>query len=221
MLAKKTGRDWSLIVALVDPQYSVKLWTQKTSGQLRVMSQEQVTQMDAGEGAEWTLVRDLDTSGGLRGSEAESLFIARYVVDNAAQLQALYQIKTEPTTLEQTLTDRWIDLLVHRLGSPFIAAWLLFGAMFFLSTEMSTPGVGVPGFLGSLCLVLFFWSQYCNGNANWLEILLFIVGLGFLCVRVVCIARVWHLRRRRYRDDICIAGAGQPDLYHSPDQRGF
>jgi membrane-bound ClpP family serine protease len=60
----------------------------------------------------------------------------------------------------------------------------LFGAMFFLMTEMSTPGVGLPGFLGTLCLLLFFWGQSCNGNVHWLEILLFVVGLAFVALEV-------------------------------------
>jgi membrane-bound ClpP family serine protease len=78
--------------------------------------------------------------------------------------------------------------MVHGLArfvtSPWVTAWLLFGAMFFLMTEMSTPGVGLPGFLGTLCLLLFFWGQSCNGNVHWLEILLFVVGLAFVALEV-------------------------------------
>jgi membrane-bound ClpP family serine protease len=70
------------------------------------------------------------------------------------------------------------------LASPFVAPWLLFAAMFLLSTEFSTPGIGVPGFLGSICLVLFFWSQYLDGNADWLEILLFALGVVFVTLEL-------------------------------------
>ena len=53
---------------------------------------------------------------------------------------------------------------------------LLFGAMMFFSTELSSPGLGVPGFAAAVCFMLFFWSQYLNGNADWLEIMLFALG---------------------------------------------
>jgi membrane-bound ClpP family serine protease len=49
---------------------------------------------------------------------------------------------------------------------------------------MSTPGVGVPGVLGTLCLILFFWSQYLGGNADWLEILLFVAGVVFILMEL-------------------------------------
>ena len=50
---------------------------------------------------------------------------------------------------------------------------------------MSAPGLGIPGFLGTVCVVLFFWSQYLDGNADWLEILLFAVGLIFIVIELV------------------------------------
>jgi membrane-bound ClpP family serine protease len=66
-----------------------------------------------------------------------------------------------------------------------VAAWLLFSRkMFLISTEMSTPGIGIPGVLGTLCLVLFFWSQYLGGNADWLKILLFVVGIVFILLEL-------------------------------------
>jgi membrane-bound ClpP family serine protease len=61
------------------------------------------------------------------------------------------------------------------------------GAFFFISTEMSAPGLGVPGFLGTRCLVAFFWAQYFDGNAEWFEILLFGIGIAFILMEVFVI----------------------------------
>ena len=65
--------------------------------------------------------------------------------------------------------------------------WLLFGAVFLISTEMSSPGLSIPGFGGALCLILFFWSQYLDGNAHWLEIMLFIAGVAFIVLEIFVI----------------------------------
>lgn len=183
-LAAKSDRDWSLLMALVDPTQPLTIWSHRKSGQLRVMSPAQLREFPQPDQADWEALRELTPAEGISGREAESLFIARYLVDDPAQLKALYQVAEAPLMLSPTWTDRWVHGLARFVTSPWVTAWLLFGAMFFLMTEMSTPGVGLPGFLGTLCLLLFFWGQSCNGNVHWLEVLLFVVGLGFVALEV-------------------------------------
>ncbi len=179
-LANKIDRDWSMLQALADPKHSLSLWSHKATGQLRLMSAEQQKELRVEEMADWLPLRELSVADGIVGREAESMFVARYLVDDFPQIKSLYQLQKDPMALTPTLTDRWVRNLARFLTSPWVTAWLLFGAMFFLMTEMSTPGVGLPGFLGTLCLLLFFWSQSCNGNVHWLEVLLFVVGVGFV-----------------------------------------
>jgi membrane-bound ClpP family serine protease len=183
-LGQQIDRDWSMLQALADPKHGLGLWTHRATGQLRLMSTQQRDELPAEDQANWTLLRELNTADGLRGTDAESMFVARYLVADYPQLLSLYQVSEEPIALSPTLTDRWVQGLARFLTSPWVTAWLLFGAMFFLMTEMSTPGVGVPGFLGTLCLLLFFWSQSCNGNVHWLEILLFVVGIVFVALEL-------------------------------------
>ncbi len=183
-LAIKSDRDWSLLQALADPQHSLSLWSHKDTGQLRLMSAEQQKELTDEEQSDWLPLRELSVENGIIGREAESMFVARYLVDDFPQIKSLYQLQRDPVALTPTLTDRWIHNLARFLTSPWVTAWLLFGAMFFLMTEMSTPGVGLPGFLGTLCLLLFFWSQSCNGNVHWLEVLLFVVGLAFVLLEL-------------------------------------
>ncbi len=183
-LAAKADRDWSLLLALSDPANAIELWSHQTTGQLRIMSQEQHRELEAQEQTAWLPLRELSLDDGISGQEAESMFVARYVVDDFHQLKTLYQLQSEPWELSPTWTDRWVHGLARLVTSPWVTAWLLFGAMFFLMTEMSTPGVGLPGFLGTLCLLLFFWGQSCNGNVHWLEVLLFVVGMAFVALEV-------------------------------------
>jgi membrane-bound ClpP family serine protease len=51
-------------------------------------------------------------------------------------------------------------------------------------TEVMSPGIGVPGFVSALCFTLFFWSQFLHGTAGWLEVTLFILGIGCLALEV-------------------------------------
>lgn len=183
--AENKETDWSLPLGLVDPNLSIARYRNTRSGQFRILSEEEYLSLPKPE--LWNQVETIDLSEGLSSLEADRLGLSKGMVQNFEQLKSDLQLVNEPTQLQPSPADRWIRKLARELASPWIAAWLLFGAIFLLSTEMSNPGVGIPGFLGTLCLMLFFWSQYLDGNANWLEILLFVVGVVFVILEVFVI----------------------------------
>jgi membrane-bound ClpP family serine protease len=51
--------------------------------------------------------------------------------------------------------------------------------------ELHSPGMGVGGFVAAVAFLLFFWSQFLNGTAVWLEVLLFLGGIFFLLLEVL------------------------------------
>ena len=55
---------------------------------------------------------------------------------------------------------------VEWLSDPRIAGVLLFVGWFALMFELSTPGVGLPGFIAVICFMLYFWSQFLHGTAG-------------------------------------------------------
>ena len=177
-IARLKDRDWSIPVAMIDNRLEVARY-RHVSGQVRLLCEQEYSQLDDAD--QWT---ELDTfptreiSAGL----AEQYFIARYLVDDFVQLKNYYQLPDEPALLRPTVTDRWLDGFASFLASPQIAFWLIFGAAMCFSAEMSQPGLGVPGFMGALLVLLFFWSQFLGGNVQMLEILLFIAGI--LCLLV-------------------------------------
>jgi membrane-bound ClpP family serine protease len=73
------------------------------------------------------------------------------------------------------------------LAQPHIAGTLLFFGGFALMVELSSPGLGAGAFVASLCFVVFFWSQFLHGTADWLEILLFLTGVAFVALEVFVI----------------------------------
>jgi len=53
--------------------------------------------------------------------------------------------------------------------------------------EMKTPGFGLPGTIGLICLVLFFGAHLVIGLANWADLLLLITGLILLGIEIFII----------------------------------
>ena len=184
-IAKMKNRDWSLFVAMMNPLVAIRKYRQKDSSQIRLMSVEEHDALSDRD--KWLPLDDVSMVDGIDGKTAEQYFVARYLVDDFEQLKSFYRLDDEPKTLEPTVTDRWIENLAGYLASPMIAFWLLFGAMFFLSSEMSQPGVGIPGFIGSVLLLLFFWSQFLDGNADWFEIIMFAAGVIFILIEIFLI----------------------------------
>ena len=184
-LARKRGMDYSVLLATLDPNLVINRYRNQSTGQLRLLSEaEHKEQADKDE---WLFLGPLATEEGIDAELAEQLFLARGIAMDMDAVKNFYQLDQPPEVLKPTLTDRWVKKFAEFLGSPLVAPWLMLGAFFFLSTEMSAPGIGVPGFLGAICLLLFFWSQYFGGNAHWLEILMFVVGVVFILIEVFAI----------------------------------
>lgn len=181
-LARTKGRDWSIFRAVVDPEFKVTRYRERNSGQVRLLSSEEHESLKDPDS--WVPLGPLGVGEGIDANTAEQLFLARAISKDMESLQTFYQLETQPKTLTPTVTDRWLEKIAHFLASPMVAPWLLFGAVFFLSTEMSAPGIGVPGFIGTICLIAFFWSQHLDGNAHWLEIILFMVGVVFIAMEL-------------------------------------
>lgn len=184
-LAIEQETEGSVAMAMVDPDLDVLRFRQVKTGRISLMTPAQHDALPRPE--DWSLLGSLNVLEGIPAAEAEQLGIARWVADDFAQLKTYYQLQEDPRSIEPTVSDRWVKRLASWLASPFVTPWLLFGAVFFLSTEFSAPGIGVPGFLGTVCLIAFFWAQSLDGNAGWLEILLFFTGFVFILLEMFVI----------------------------------
>ena len=162
-LGEKKEVNWSFFYGLIDPAFEVKQFKNRRTGRMRIMSAEE---KDASKSPEqWQEIQVVDLASGIDGTSAENLGLIRSLVEDFEEFKSFYQITEEPTLLEPTMADRWVETFAHQLASPRVAWMVLFGAIFFMSMEFSNPGLGVPGFLSAICWMLFFWSQYFDGNA--------------------------------------------------------
>ncbi|MEO8495033.1 MAG: NfeD family protein [Planctomycetota bacterium] len=176
-IALDTQRDWSLPVALVDSNSKVSRYTNSRGDARYFCDEELAAQPDP---SQWTRGDVIDVGRGLSGSDASSVRLARHLASSLAELRQLYQIEDELEGVE----PNWAHLAIEQLSSPQIAGTLLFIAWFALIIEVSQPGIGAGGFVSALCFILFFWSNFLNGTAAWLEGLLFVAGVVSLVVEI-------------------------------------
>jgi len=181
-LARDLKRDWSLMMAMLNPELVVNRCRHNLTGQIRLLSSDELR--DLKDRDNWATLGALDTQGGLSGQLAEQFQIARTLASDRAELQAFYQLDQPPLVLQTTATDRYIERFANFLTRPEVSMLLLFLAVFMLSGEMSSPGLGIAGFFSAVFFMLFFWSHYLEGNAGWFEILLFLFGIAFILAEI-------------------------------------
>jgi len=122
----------------------------------------------------------------LTASQAFEYGIARaQVKDRAGALDFLAErdgvtFAGEPMLLE----TNWSEEMVRWLNSPAVMAVLVMLAMLGVYIEFNTPGLGLPGLAAVICFVIIIGSKYMVGMANWLEVVLFAVGILLLLVEI-------------------------------------
>lgn len=78
----------------------------------------------------------------------------------------------------------WAENLVRFLTNPIVSSMLISVAMVGILIELRTPGFGVPGIAGLLCLGLFFWGHWLVELAGLEELLVLVAGLILLAIEL-------------------------------------
>jgi membrane-bound serine protease (ClpP class) len=132
------------------------------------------------------LVVDDDELLTLTASQAFEYGIARSVVkDRAGALVFLAERDSVSFTAEpMVLETLWSEEMVRWLNSPAVMAVLVMLALLGVYIEFNTPGLGLPGLMAVICFAIIVGSKYLVGLANWLEVLLFIIGILLLLVEI-------------------------------------
>jgi len=183
-LAENNGRPPALAEAMVDMDLQVYRYRHVDTDDVRYLSELEHEQLD--DSNHWEkeqIVRE--SRKGLfltvSGKRAVELGLAnRSAADEAALLKPYGVAPDEVTELRTT----WVDTLVMVLNHWFITALIVIIGLVALYIEFSAPGVGLGGLIAGLCFCLFFWSRFLGGTAGWLEVTLFVAGVGFLLVEL-------------------------------------
>ena len=120
----------------------------------------------------------------LTGTEALKLGIAdRLVSDRGGLLAAMGWEERRVVRASPT----WSESLVRFLTHPVVAGLLLSIGGLALLLELRSPGLGIPGLIGVICLASYFGSHYLVNLAGNIELLLFLGGLLLLILEIFVI----------------------------------
>lgn len=148
---------------------------------------------------------------GRRGDIAEAMVDAEYEIEGVSEKGKLLTLTTEEaltygiaeyeaTDFEEVLEKfdlagadiitseiNWAEQVVRFLTSPMVSSLLMMIGFIGLFIEFRTPGFGVGGTIGVVCLGLFFWGHFLVRLAGWEELILFTAGVVLLLLEVLVI----------------------------------
>jgi membrane-bound serine protease (ClpP class) len=81
--------------------------------------------------------------------------------------------------------ENWAERLVRFLTHPVVSSLLMTLGMLGLVVELRTPGFGVPGIVGFLCLASFFWGHWLVALVGWEQLLLLLAGLVLIAIELL------------------------------------
>jgi membrane-bound serine protease (ClpP class) len=120
----------------------------------------------------------------LTAREAVSNKLAIAQVDTLPALLAALELRDAPLV---TIVPKSREYVARFLTSSIVSGLLLLLGLAGLFIEVRTPGFGVPGVIGLVCLALFFWGHTIAGLSGWFEAALFLVGIILLLIEIFLI----------------------------------
>lgn len=84
----------------------------------------------------------------------------------------------------QRIELNWAEHVVRFLTLPPVASLLMTLGLLGLLVEIRTPGLGIPGLVGVLCLAAFFGGHALVALVGWEQVLLLVLGVGLLALEV-------------------------------------
>ena len=137
-------------------------------------------------GDDWTLIEESGPERflTLNGARAKELGIASELVSDRSQLVDKLGLQSDKLTVFKVNAA---DRVARVLNTWWATTLLIVVGLLALYLEMSSPGIGIGALVSGLCAMLFFWSHFLGGTADWLEVLLFLAGLVFLAMELFVI----------------------------------
>ena len=121
--------------------------------------------------------------------EAHQYGFARAVVDDREGALKFLEERDEvtyPRPVVEVHTN-WSEEMVRWISSPTVAGLLLMVALIGIYAELNSPGVGLPGAVAVVALVILFGSKFVIGMANWWEIAVFVMGIFLIAAEIFVI----------------------------------
>lgn len=94
-------------------------------------------------------------------------------------------LKGSETASAPAADEPFSESLARFVTNPIVVPILLTIAGLGLLLELFTPGVGIPGGIGLIALVLYFYGHFVAGIAGYGAIMLLVIGLILLAVEFI------------------------------------
>ncbi len=142
-----------------------------------------------GESAEtgWQMDRkvlDTDRLLTMIADEAIDLGFAKTKIANETELVRYALGETATTASIRRFEPTWSEDLVGWLTSPAVRGVLMLLLMLGAYMELQSPGVGLPGAVALIALILVLGAPYLAGLADMMEVFLIVIGIGLLAVEM-------------------------------------
>ncbi|QDV68197.1 hypothetical protein Poly24_19060 [Rosistilla carotiformis] len=179
-IARSTGRSPALLRGLLDRDLNVFEYRDARSGRVAYFSTAEHAARD--DAPRWTRQGEVSLADGIAAEQALQLGLISGIESDLSNVCQTVGLDEIPQRLDERRIVNFVENLGRQVWLPRV---LLFVGFFMLSVEMGAPGIGFPGFLALVSLMLFFWIQAAGGTAEWLEIFLFVGGVVCLAAEVL------------------------------------
>jgi len=178
--AEAKGHPEKIAQAMVDPDIELKSATVK--GNLIILTLEEVEKRkkEIDKGSLETIIAK-EKLLTLSSKDALKFKLVKYELRSLKEVMAACNLETASL---KRVSPTWSEGLVRLITHPLLSGLLLVFGMLGIVFELKIPGWGVSGTIGIICLALFFGGHYLIGLANWIEILLFVLGLALLSIEI-------------------------------------
>ena len=169
-----------LVLAMADPRVQLFSATVRDGGfeRQRLLDQDELTALQ-GSGAVVLAPQQLTRPVIVDAQLAEDVGLSNGTLQSFDQLAEVLLFDREAMA---ELTVDWAEQMVGWL--ELLQPFLLVVGFLLILFEVKTPGVGLPGLLGTAFLALAMFHSYLVGLAEITEILVFFLGLAAIAVEI-------------------------------------
>ena len=168
--AERNGHNPLLAKAMVDSD--VELYARTTDSGVEILEAAQ-------EDAELIIAKGKLLT--LSADEALALGLAEHEASRVGEVLSLYNLRDARI---ERIQLNWSEVLARFLTNPIVSGMLLTFGFLGIFYELKIPGWGISGTIGLICLGLFFGAHLLVGLAEWMELLLFALGIALLVAEI-------------------------------------
>lgn len=116
--------------------------------------------------------------------EAIKWKVADFSCNSIGELLSISGLSNSKTI---TVPINWAEKIARFVTEPMVSSLLVSIGTLGIMVELYTPGLGISGMTGLVCLGTFFWGHHIINLAGFEEIILFVFGIIMLALEVLVI----------------------------------